>query len=137
MIEKGNVMYITLESDYAIRIVGCIKKENKRIDSKAISEKTGVTLRFALKILRKLVANGIIKSYKGTQGGYELAKAPSDISLMDIIETVEGKYYFSRCLNEDCGCNRGMSGVCQYQKIFNEISEIVEEKLNSYTFDKF
>ena len=137
MIEKGNVMYITLESDYAIRIVGCIKKENKRIDSKAISEKTGVTLRFALKILRKLVANGIIKSYKGTQGGYELAKAPSDISLMDIIETVEGKYYFSRCLNEDCGCNRGMSGVCQYQKIFNEISQIVEEKLNSYTFDKF
>lgn len=137
MIEKGNVMYITLESDYAIRIVGCIKKENKRIDSKAISEKTGVTLRFALKILRKLVANGIIKSYKGTQGGYELAKAPSDISLMDIIETVEGKYYFSRCLNEECGCNRGMSGLCQYQKIFNEISEIVEEKLNSYTFDKF
>jgi len=130
-------MYITLESDYAIRIVGCIKKENKRIDSKAISEKTGVTLRFALKILRKLVANGIIKSYKGTQGGYELAKAPSDISLMDIIETVEGKYYFSRCLNEECGCNRGMSGLCQYQKIFNEISEIVEEKLNSYTFDKF
>ncbi len=137
MIEKGNVMYITLESDYAIRIVGCIKKENKRIDAKAISEKTGVTLRFALKILRKLVANGIIKSYKGTQGGYELAKAPSDISLMDIIETVEGKYYFSRCLNEECGCNRGMSGVCQYQKIFNEISQIVEEKLNSYTFDKF
>jgi len=137
LIEKGNVMYITLESDYAIRIVGCIKKENKRIDSKAISEKTGVTLRFALKILRKLVANGIIKSYKGTQGGYELAKAPSDISLMDIIETVEGKYYFSRCLNEECGCNRGMSGLCQYQKIFNEISEIVEEKLNSYTFDKF
>jgi Rrf2 family protein len=130
-------MYITLESDYAIRIVGCIKKENKRIDAKAISEKTGVTLRFALKILRKLVANGIIKSYKGTQGGYELAKAPSDISLMDIIETVEGKYYFSRCLNEECGCNRGMSGVCQYQKIFNEISQIVEEKLNSYTFDKF
>jgi Rrf2 family protein len=137
LIEKGNVMYITLESDYAIRIVGCIKKENKRIDAKAISEKTGVTLRFALKILRKLVANGIIKSYKGTQGGYELAKAPSDISLMDIIETVEGKYYFSRCLNEECGCNRGMSGVCQYQKIFNEISQIVEEKLNSYTFDKF
>jgi DNA-binding IscR family transcriptional regulator len=66
-----------------------------------------------------------------------LAKAPSDISLMDIIETVEGKYYFSRCLNEECGCNRGMSGVCQYQKIFNEISQIVEEKLNSYTFDKF
>jgi len=137
LIEKGNVMYITLESDYAIRIVGCIKKENKRIYAKAISEKTGVTLRFALKILRKLVANGIIKSYKGTQGGYELAKAPSDISLMDIIETVEGKYYFSRCLNEECGCNRGMSGVCQYQKIFNEISQIVEEKLNSYTFDKF
>lgn len=128
-------MYITLESDYAVRIVGCIKKENKRIDAKSIAEKTGVTLRFSLKILRKLVANGIVKSYKGTQGGYELAKAPSDISLMQVIETVEGKYYFSRCLNTDCGCNRGMSGICQYQKVFKEISDIVEEKLNNYTFD--
>ncbi|MCH5349833.1 MAG: Rrf2 family transcriptional regulator, partial [Oscillospiraceae bacterium] len=48
-------MHITLESDYAVRIVGCIAQSGHRIDAKTISAETNVTLRFALKILRKLV----------------------------------------------------------------------------------
>lgn len=127
-------MHITLESDYAVRIVSCLTEANKRMDAKTIAEKTCVTLRFALKILRKLVASGIVKSYKGTQGGYELAKTPSEITLRDVIETVEGTYCLSRCLQEDYSCTRGMSGNCKYQKVFSEISEAVRTKLSSYTF---
>lgn len=67
-------MYITLEADYAVRIVNCLAKNGSRMDAKALSAATGVTLRFSLKILRKLVAQGIVRSYKGTQGGYELAR---------------------------------------------------------------
>ena len=128
-------MHITVESDYAVRIVGCLANSDKRLDAKAISEETSVTLRFALKILRKLVSSGIVKSFKGTQGGYELAKLPAEISLMDVIETVEGKYQFSRCLSPEYGCSRGMSGQCKYQHIFDVISADVEKKLASYTFD--
>ena len=58
-------MFITLESDYAVRIVACLAKENRRLDAKTISEMTCVTLRFALKILRKLVSAEIVKSFKG------------------------------------------------------------------------
>lgn len=130
-------MFITLEADYAVRIVDCIAHSKGRLDAKSISEQTGVTLRFSLKILRKLVARGIVKSFKGTQGGYELAKKPEEISLKDVIETVEGKYCLSRCLSEDYDCNRGMSGNCKYQCIFNQISAEVDKKLESYTFDKF
>ncbi len=130
-------MHITLESDYAVRIVSCLVKEKNRLDAKTISDKTNVTLRFALKILRKLVASGIVKSFKGTQGGYELAKMPNEISLKEVIETVEGTYCLSRCLHEDYPCSRGKSGTCCYQKAFNEISEIVQSKLSSYTFDMF
>lgn len=130
-------MHITLEADYAVRIVSCLSKAEKRLDAKTISEQASVTQRFALKILRKLVANGLIKSFKGTQGGYELAKNPSEISLKDVIETVEGQYHFSRCLSEEYGCNRGMSGHCQFQRVFAQISEDVAKKLDSYTFDMF
>lgn len=130
-------MFITLEADYAVRIVDCIAHSKGRLDAKSISEQTGVTLRFSLKILRKLVASGIVKSFKGTQGGYELARKPEEISLKDVIETVEGKYCLSRCLSEDYDCNRGMSGNCKYQCIFNQISAEVDKKLESYTFDKF
>ena len=83
-------MHITLETDYAVRITGCLAAEKSRLDAKTIAEKTGVTLRFSLKILRKLVAGGIVKSYKGAQGGYELAKAPKDVTLRDVIDSIEG-----------------------------------------------
>ncbi|MBP1561283.1 MAG: Rrf2 family transcriptional regulator [Oscillospiraceae bacterium] len=130
-------MHITLEADYAVRIVGCLAHSKCRLDAKTIAAQTSVTLRFALKILRKLVANGIVKSFKGTQGGYELAKEPKEISLKDVIETVEGKYHLSRCLSDEYGCNRGMSGHCQYQRVFDTISADVEKKLEAYTFDMF
>jgi Rrf2 family protein len=129
-------MHITLEADYAVRIVTCLAKYNRRLDAKTISEKSCVTLRFALKILRKLVENGIAKSFKGATGGYELAKPANQITLRDVIETVEGTYYFSRCLNENHPpCSQ--SCQCQYQTAFNEITETVREKLESYTFDMF
>ena len=128
-------MQITLESDYAVRIVGCLAEAGRRMDAKTISEQTCVTLRFALKILRKLVAGGIVRSFKGTQGGYELAKKPAEISMKDVIETVEGRYCLSKCLTDDYDCNRGMSGICRFQKVYGEISAEVEKKLDSYTFD--
>ena len=125
-------MCLTLESDYAVRIIGCLSAENKRIDAKNISERTGVSLRFALKILRKLVSAGLVKSYKGMQGGYELAKAPSEITMLDVIETVEGSYYLNRCHEEEFVCTRGAKGCCCYQKVFNEITDIVRKKLAEY-----
>ncbi len=130
-------MYFTLEADYAVRIVHCLAKSDVKLDAKTIAERSTVTLRFALKILRKLVESGIVKSFKGTQGGYILAKAPEDITLKDVIETVEGKYHLSRCLSPEHDCNRGMSGKCCFQKVFGEISDDVDKKLASYTFDMF
>jgi len=126
-------MCLTL--DYAVRIIGCLSAENKRIDAKNISERTGVSLRFALKILRKLVSAGLVKSYKGMQGGYELAKAPSEITMLDVIETVEGSYYLNRCHEEEFVCTRGAKGCCCYQKVFNEITDIVSKKLAEYNFE--
>ena len=130
-------MHITLEADYAVRIVGCLAQEKKRMDAKELSDVTCVTLRFSLKILRKLVSAGIVRSYKGVQGGYELARDVSEISLMDVIEAVEGRYTLNRCLSDGYECSRGMSGRCCFQRVFGEVSVMVEEKLSEYTFDKF
>lgn len=130
-------MHITLESDYAVRIVACLATEAKRLDAKTIAEKTCVTLRFSLKILRKLVTAGIIKSFKGTFGGYELSKAPEEITLKDVIEAVEGTYMLSRCLDDNYLCTRGASGKCPYQNAFSEISRVVDIKLSEYNFKMF
>ncbi|WP_295210651.1 Rrf2 family transcriptional regulator [Ruminococcus sp.] len=127
-------MFITLEADYAVRIVSVLCRTRNKMDAKTISNDATVTLRFALKILRKLVASGLVKSFKGTQGGYIIAKEPSEITLRMVIECIEGTYYFSRCLSPDGICNRGLSGACCYQRAFNEISQTVRDKLEEYTF---
>ena len=127
-------MQLTLEADYAVRIVSVLCCENERTDAGTISSKASVSLRFALKILRKLVSAGIVESFKGSFGGYKLKKSPSQISLREVVEAIEGTYYFSRCLSPDGVCNRGMSGICCYQKAFAEISDLVRDKLESYNF---
>ena len=89
-------MHITQESDYAVRIVYCLAKCGTRRDARGISEEMCVTLRFSLKILGKLVSSGIVESYKGNRGGYELARPASEITLKDVIDAVEGPYRLSR-----------------------------------------
>lgn len=127
-------MYITLETDYAVRITAELCREPVKVDAKTLAERTNVTLRFALKILRKLVSQGIVKSFKGTQGGYMINMPPEDITLKMIVEAIEGKYCFSRCLSPEGECNRGASGNCQYQEAFAQITKMVSDKLQSYNF---
>lgn len=130
-------MYITLESDYAVRIMSFLAKRREKLDAKTIAENTGVTLRFALKILRKLVAAGVVQSFKGIQGGYLIAREPCEITLLEIIETVEGRYCFSRCLGEDHECGQWCSGErCKVQSIYSNISALVREQLEGVTFDQ-
>ena len=94
-------MHITLESDYAVRIVHCLAQSGERTDAQTLADQTGVSLRFTLKIMRKLVAARIVRSYKGAKGGYVLTREPSAITLRQVIEAVEGPYRFSRCLDSN------------------------------------
>ena len=129
-------MHITLEADYAIRIVHQLATLQRRADAKTIAENTGVTLRFSLKILRKLVGSGIIKSFKGTQGGYEIAKDPKDISLFDVIGTIEGPMNISRCVDPQFVCSRENGGDCQFQRVFVRLSNQIQDELRAVTFDQ-
>lgn len=61
--------------------------------------------RFLLQILRNLVAHGLLRSTRGVIGGYALARSPNEISLLDIIEAVEGPVTFEIAQppnNHDC-----------------------------------
>ena len=128
-------MHITLESDYAVRIVSCLAQSGGRMDAKKIAGQTGVTLRFSLKILRKLAAGGVVRSYKGTKGGYELARPAGEISLCDVIETVEGPYSLSRCVEENYSCSRDGGGpACRFRQVYAEISEEVRRRLDEVKF---
>lgn len=125
-------MRMTLEADYAVRIVECLTLEGKRCDASSISERTNVPLRFSLKILRKLVQEGLVVSYKGAHGGYCLARPASEITLRHVLEAVEGPYIFSRCQREEGTCSRTEN--CRISPIYTEISRLVRESLDAYSF---
>lgn len=124
---------MTLEADYAVRIVDMLAVANRKVDARTISTETKVPLRFALKILRKLVASGLIVSYKGAHGGYMLAREPGQITLRQVIESVEGPYMISRCQQDEYSCSH--TTCCRFHQIYDEISSVVRTKLDSYTFD--
>jgi len=128
-------MHLTQETDYAMRILFCLAKNGRRMDAATISDAMSVSLRFSLKILGKLAAAGIVTSYKGVRGGYELARPADQITLKDVVDAIEGRpYAISRCLGSDYECNRGASGCCAFQEVWGEITETVNRRLAGLTF---
>ena len=88
-------MRITHEADYAIRVAFCLAECGGKLGAKEISERTGVTLRFALKILRKLIQAGMVRSYKGANGETkysDIAFAITDSARHSIEDAVIGAY---------------------------------------------
>lgn len=127
-------MRITLESDYALKIVTALAAHTDVTDAKTLSDETAVTLRFTLKILHKLVVGGFVTSYKGAKGGYQLKVSTDKITLKDVIELIDGPIAIARCLDGDGGCalNHDKAG-CIYHHIFEDISYEVSKKLASIT----
>ena len=127
-------MHITLESDYAVRIVYHLARSEERTDAQTLAECTGVSLRFTLKIMRKLVSAQIVQSFKGAHGGYILSRPAEEITLRQVIEAVEGPYRFSRCLDSRYDCSCPLTEPCPFHAVFGEVSQMVKDKLDQVTF---
>ncbi|MDD4699917.1 MAG: Rrf2 family transcriptional regulator [Oscillospiraceae bacterium] len=127
-------MLLNLETDYAIRIIDCLAAADKRLDGKTIAAQTGVTQRFSLKILHRLVSSDLVKSYKGAKGGYVLARPADEITLLEVVEKVSGGLQFSKCQCEVGHCTNPQ-GLCRFRDVFDEASNNVRESLRKVTFD--
>lgn len=127
-------MRITLESDYALRILTYLAACETVVDAQTIADKTSVTLRFTLKILHKLVSSGYVASYKGAHGGYRLSVPPEEITLKSVIEWIDGPIAIVRCLERAEGCSLNSDKTaCIYHHIFESISRDVARKLGAIT----
>lgn len=125
-------MRITQEADYALRMACMLAQSGEQRKSAAdIAERTAVSARFTLKILHKLVNGGIVRSYKGANGGYTLAREADAISLRDVIELIDGPLAISKCIADSQQCSR--EGVdkseCVLYHIFCRINDGVASKL--------
>ncbi len=126
-------MQITRQTDYAIRCILFLAKEPERIfNVKEIARLQLIPGSFLAKILQKLVKAGIVKSSKGQQGGFKLAKRPEEISLLDVIEVIEGSVAMNICAVDKKMCS--LSDTCSVHPVWVEIREVVGKRLKQCTF---
>ncbi len=84
-------MKLTRASNYALHAVAYLaaKKSDKPIASHKVARACGIYERFLLKVLKPLVSIRVLSSIKGPNGGYKLAKPPTQINLLEIIQAAD------------------------------------------------
>ncbi len=86
-------MKLTRASSYALHAVAYMaaqKPHDKPVASHHIAQARGIPERFLLKVLKPLVSARVLLSVKGPNGGYRLARPASDITMLEILEAVDG-----------------------------------------------
>ncbi len=126
-------MQITRQADYAIRCVLYLSEfEDEIIMVNAIARAKKIPRSFLAKILQKLAKAKIVKSFRGINGGYQLAKSPKEINLLDVIEAIDGPVAMNRCAIDKRMCS--LSNECSVHPVWLEIRKEVEKRLKKENF---
>ncbi len=127
-------MQITRKTDYAIRCVYYLAADPATVTMIGeIASRMDIPNSFLAKIAQKLARAGIIRSHRGVNGGFTLAKAPSEISLFDIIVLMEGPVALNMCAVRSKECE--LSGACSIHPFWVQLRREIEEKLKTQHFD--
>ncbi len=127
-------MKLTKAGDYALRCILYLAKQPEGTVSllSSICKSQASPKFLTAKVLQRLSQGGIVKSSRGAGGGYMLAKPASEISVLDVIECVEGPICLNYCTNTS-ECERESS--CPIHLVWKEAQEKLKETLSSYNFE--
>lgn len=128
-------MQITREGDYGIRSVLYLARQPfKKVSFvNEISEDYKIPRSFLAKILQKLVKAKIVRSYRGVKGGFSLAKHARDISILDVLEAIEGRLSLNICVTDKKKCVSSRS--CPIQSVWMNAQAKVADVLKKANFD--
>jgi Rrf2 family protein len=129
-------MQVTREGDYGIRSVLYLARQPfKKVSFvNEISEEYKIPRSFLAKILQKLVKAKIVRSYRGVKGGFSLARQAKDISVLDVLEAIEGKLAMNICLADKKKCD--FSKQCPIHSVWATAQSKVMETLKKANFDE-
>lgn len=123
---------ITRDTDYSVRALCFIaKSKNEVVSVSDLVKKLKIPKPFLRKILQILNAEGLLHSYKGLGGGFELARKPEKIFLVDLIRIFQGPLKLNECFFKKKYCPN--IGVCPLKKQIDNLEGIVVAKLKSIT----
>ena len=128
-------MQVTREGDYGIRSVLYLARQPfKKVSFvNEISDDYKIPRSFLAKILQKLVKAKIVRSYRGVKGGFSLAKQARDITVLDVLEAIQGKLAINICIDEKKRCN--FSRQCPTHYLWLNVQSKMSEMLKTTNFE--
>jgi Rrf2 family protein len=128
-------MEISRRTDYGVRVILDLATlpHTQRASTQEIAERQSIPSPFLAKIISQLSLAGLVTTFRGAGGGVTLARPPSEISLLHVIEALEGPIRLNRCLVEPNTCPK--DGHCPVHPIWAKAQTDLTELLGVTTFE--
>jgi len=123
------------ETDYALRLIAALGgQEGKSVPTRQLAKQADVSYEFACKILQKLHDAKFVVSVMGPKGGYRIGKNVKDVSLLDVINVMQGPLSIRDCLLGENGCCR--KECCTISGKLKELQDYVETFLKKISLEE-
>ena len=127
-------MLITRASEYAILSLILLSSSSEPMDSETLSKELSIPKSFLAKILQSLAKVGILKSYKGVNGGFVLHRDPAKISMLEVMSSVEGKApAVFECSPSEKNCPSDKADICSIWPFLNKLQGKIDSFLGELT----
>jgi Rrf2 family protein len=122
-------MQFTKAEEYGVHGVIYLAEKDRNVVTplSEISEAQGIPEKFLAKIFQSLSKAGIVRSHRGVRGGFTLAREPKDITVKEVLETIQGPYHLMKDGGPMRVMHRHEDGFCALR----ELIKIAEERLVS------
>lgn len=122
-------MQLNKSTDYAIRIILYLSKQDDLVTSEQIAKNTATDQNFIMRVLRRLKNAGIVEIVRGKDGGYRLFKDPTEISLFEVFNTMEPTMNINQCLDDKHNCSLKAYDTCPVRSFYLKFQEGFEHIL--------
>ena len=127
-------MQITQSTEYAVRCVLhlALAPAGRAVPRREIAAAQGIPAPFLAKIAQRLARAGILRIQQGARGGYELLKPAQRLTLLQVVEAVEGDLTLNTCVLHPRTCTR--TRVCAVHRVWTKAREDLRATLAGVTF---
>jgi Rrf2 family protein len=128
-------MKLSTRTRYGVRLMLelAIKSNKGQIFLKDIAREEAISEKYLSLIIIPLRGAGLVSSTRGAHGGYTLAKPPSEITIKDIVDVLEGDTCLVDCIKNPSACQR--SSRCASRDLWIKLSDRISQTLGSITLE--
>jgi len=127
-------MQITRQADYAVRAMVYLAQlgPDQRAATGQIAQEKSIPPSFLAKIVSQLSVAGLLQTSRGARGGVSLAKPADAITLLDVVEAIDGPILLNNCVGDSSSCNYDDS--CPLKPVWCDAQKMLVEQLSKANF---